>query len=313
MIKRALVISGGSARGSYSVGVLKALTDAGRSWNSVHGISVGALNGAWIAMHAPDENYNIKGLYEIWRAIEKTEDIVKPWCNIRFFNYLMSIWKGSLNSRKNLQNVIEKHIDAGKIQSKGTKFTVGVVSLNTGKYKIIHGSNSHIKDFVLASSLLPVVYEPMLLAGEKWVDGGIRHQIPIIEALMERPDEIDVILNRNPVIDYDVKPVNDLSLLRSAPRIALRTSEIMNDQVYEADFNAVLRAIRTLTNVKINLYLPRSKSVIEDSMIFDYRTIEKTISQGYEETKTALEAETQKASGCLSNLSNTPNDGGLHQ
>lgn len=298
MVKRALCLAGGGARSSYQVGALKALTDAGRKWHSVHGISAGALNGSWVAMHAPDEEYNMKGLYDIWRAIEKTEDIVKPWCSIRFFNYLMSIWKGSLNSRRNLQNVIEKHIDAGKIHSKGTKFTVGVVSLNTGEYKIIDGSNSHIKDFVLASSLLPVVYEPLLLNGERWVDGGIRHQIPIIEALMERPDEIDVILNRNPVADYDVKPVNDLSKLRSAPRIALRTSEIMNDQIYEADFNAVLRAIRTLGNVKINLYLPRAKPAIEESMVFDYETIEKTISQGYEETKQALNAETQKADGC---------------
>lgn len=291
MVKRALCLAGGGARSSYQVGVLKALIEADRKWDSVHGISAGALNGAWLAMHSPDEEYNMKGLYAIWRAIEKTEDIVKPWCSIRFFNYLTSIWTGSLNSRKNLQKVIDKHINAGKIHSSGTKFTVGVVSLNTGEYNIIDGSNSHIKDFVLASSLLPVVYEPMLLAGEKWVDGGIRHQIPIIEALMERPDEIDVILNRNPVADYDVKPVNNLSLLRSAPRIALRTSEIMNDQVYEDDFNAVLRASRTLGNVKINIYLPWSKPAIEDSMIFDCQTIEKTISQGYEETKSALEAE----------------------
>ena len=298
MVKRALVLSGGGARGSYSVGALKALTDAGRKWDSVHGISVGALNGAWIAMHAPDEEYNMKGLYDIWRAIEKTEDIVKPWSRFRFISYIVSLWKGSFNSRKNLQKVIERHIDADKILTNGTKLTVGVVSLNTGEYQIIDGSNPHIKDFILASSLLPVVYEPMLLNGTKWVDGGIRHQIPIIEALMERPDEIDVILNRNPVSDYDVKPVNDLSKLRSAPRIALRTSEIMNDQIYEADFNAVLRAIRTMGNVKINLYLPRAKPAIEESMVFEYKTIEKTISQGYEETKEALEAETQKAPGC---------------
>ena len=291
MVKRALVLAGGGARGSYSVGALKALTEFGREWQSVHGISVGALNGAWVAMHSNQEQYNIQGLYDIWRAIKTTDDMVKPWSNIRFLNYIMSIWKGSLNSRKNLQTIINNNIDIWQIRETGTKFTVGCVSLNSGEYTIVDAGNPHILDFILASSMLPVVYEPMIIGKEKWVDGGIRHQIPIIEALMERPNEIDVVLNRNPLADYDVRPVTNLDKLRSAPRIALRTTEIMNDQIYQADFHAVLRAIRTLGNVKINLYLPHAKPAIIDSMQFDRDSIEATLLQGYLETRTAIELE----------------------
>ena len=297
MVKRALVLSGGGSRGCYSTGALKALIEAGHRWDSIHGISVGALNGAWLASHALQEDYDIAGLYSIWQAIQKTEDMVKPWSKIRVLNYLMSIWKGSLNSRKNLEAVMNKNISAEMLKASGVNFTVGVVSLNTGKYNTVSGSNPQIVDYVLASSLLPVVYNPIIIDGEKWVDGGIRHQIPIIEALMERPDEIDVILNRNPVADYDIRIVMDMSKLRSAPRIALRTSEVMNDQIYEADFNAVLRAIRTLGNrVKINLFLPKAKPVIIDSMTFEKELIDVTLIQGYEETKEALGAE--KVPGC---------------
>jgi len=292
MASRALCLSGGGSRGSYQVGVMKALCEAGHEWSSVHGISVGALNGAWVAMNSEHEQkYNIEGLYAIWRAIEKTEDMVKPWSNIRFFNYLMSIWKGSLNSSKNLKTIIDNHIDLSRIKTSGIKLTVGCCSLNTGEYRSIDGGNQYIKDFVLASSLLPVVFEPLLIDGEKWVDGGIRHQIPLVEAIMERPDEIDVILTRNPVADNEVRTIRDLSKMRSAPRIALRASEILNDQVFQADFNAVLRAMRVLPHIKINLYLPRGRPVIHDSMLFDKDEIEQTIKQGYDETKEILEAQ----------------------
>jgi len=288
MIKRALVLSGGGSRGIYQVGALKALIETGRRWTSVHGISVGSLNGSWLASYSDKEDYNISGLCDIWKSIEKTEDMVDPWSNIRIFNYLMSIWKGSLHSRKNLQTIINKHILAENIVTSDIKLTVGCVSLNTGEYRCITGADHHVKDFVLASSLLPVVYEPILINGEKWVDGGIRHQIPIVEALMEHPDVIDVILTRNPVADYDIKHVNDMTKLRSAPRIALRASEIMNDQIYQTDFNAVLRAIGALGNVQINLYLPLGKPAIKDSLTFKRCSLNKTFQQGYEETQDAL-------------------------
>ena len=46
----AVVLEGGGARGAYQVGVWKALDEAGVRYNAVAGSSVGALNGAMMAM-----------------------------------------------------------------------------------------------------------------------------------------------------------------------------------------------------------------------------------------------------------------------
>ena len=63
MTKRALVLSGGGSRGSYQVGAIQALLEAGRQWNTIHGISVGALNASWLAMHSPEEQkFSSQGL-----------------------------------------------------------------------------------------------------------------------------------------------------------------------------------------------------------------------------------------------------------
>jgi len=281
MVKRALVLSGGGSRGAYQVGAIQALLEAGRTWNTVHGISVGALNASWIAMHSPMEQpHSINGLLDIWNNINTSDDIYTRWNPVKPINYLYSMWKGSLHSGQPLKNLVDKFLDAGKIVSSGVKLTVGCVNLNNSEYTVIDGENPAIKEFILASSHLPLVFEPIDLYGEKWVDGGIRHQIPIYEALKERPDEIDVVLTSPIAIRDRVLPATNLT---SAPRVALRASEIMSDQVYLMDCYTVLRAAKTLENVKINVFIP-SVSPNQNSMDFDKEKIQAGIKLGYDET-----------------------------
>ncbi|MFA6049907.1 MAG: patatin-like phospholipase family protein [Candidatus Paceibacterota bacterium] len=281
-IKRALVLSGGGSKGAYQVGALKALTEAGRQWNTVHGVSVGALNGGWLAMHKPEEQASsIEGLYKIWEGVKTSANIYKPWAPWKL-NYIWSLWKGSLNSGAPMRKLVEGIWDAKKITSSGVRFTVGCVSLTSGLYQTIPSDNDNIMEYVLASSHLPVVFEPLTVDGEQWVDGGIRHQIPILEALKERPDEIDVIIT-SPVAIERTLPIDPLT---SLPKVALRASEILADQVYANDFFMVFKAIKH-DNVKINLFVP-SIQPNQDSMDFDQAIIQQAILLGYEETKKKL-------------------------
>ena len=285
MVKRALVLSGGGSRGAYQVGAIQALLEAGRTWDTIHGISVGALNASWIAMHSTIEQPHCgKGLLDIWNNIKTSDDIFTRWNPIKPINYLYSMWKGSLHSGQPLKNIVDKFLDRERIVSSGVKLTVGCVNLNTSEYTVIDGENIAIKEFILASSHLPLVFEPIDLYGEKWVDGGIRHQIPIYEALKERPDEIDIVLTSPIAIRDRVLPATNLT---SAPRVALRASEIMSDQIYLMDCYTVLRAARTLENVKINVFIP-SVSPNQNSMDFDKEKIQAGIRLGYEETLAKL-------------------------
>lgn len=285
-MKRSLVLSGGGSRGAYQVGSLQALLGAGRTWDTVHGISVGALNASWIAMHSKAEQpQSINGLLDIWNNITTSDHIFTRWNPIKPINYLYSMWKGSLHSGQPLKNIVDKFLDRERIVSSGVKLTVGCVNLNTSEYTVIDGDNIAIKEFILASSHLPLVFEPMELYGEKWVDGGIRHQIPIYEALKERPDEIDVILTSPIAVRDRMLPATNLT---SAPRVALRASEVMSDQIYLMDCYTVLRAARTLEKVKINIFIP-SASPNQDSMDFNGEKIQAAIKQGYIETTDKLQ------------------------
>lgn len=66
-IKTALVLGGGGSRGSYQVGVWKALRELGISIDMVVGTSVGAINGISVAMD------NFEQAEELWRNTRTAE------------------------------------------------------------------------------------------------------------------------------------------------------------------------------------------------------------------------------------------------
>ena len=289
MIKRALVLSGGGSKGAYQVGAIKALCEAGSSWSSVHGISVGALNAAWFAMLKPEEQASsIMGLLEIWNNVKSSADIYKPWAPFKL-NYIASLWKGSLNTGAPLRGLVSQFWNLDKARNSGVRLTVGCCSLTTTKYHAIDQTNDNIMEYILASSHLPVVFEPLLIDNEKWVDGGVRHQIPILEAIRENPDEIDVIVTQ-PIVNFDSADISNDSL-KSAVNVSLRGAGIFSDQVYFEDCLDVIRVMNQhgkKHDIKVRFFIP-SKLPNEDSMNFDGLTIQRVILMGYEETKAKLE------------------------
>lgn len=289
MTKRALCLSGGGSKGAYQIGAIQALLEAGHTWNSVYGISVGALNASWLAMSPPEKQAeNYQGLRAIWDNVKSSKDIYEAWAPYGL-NYVMSLWKGSLNSGKPLRRLVEQFFDLDKVRESGVKLSVGCCSLSTSRYHAFDQTNDKIKEYVLASSHLPVVFEPLLIEDELWIDGGVRHQIPILDALKDDPDEIDVVVTQ-PITNYDSSFLSPQKL-KSAIQVSLRGAGIFSDQVYFEDCMNVLAIIKgegKKNNVKrVNFFIP---SVLpnEDSMDFDGNMIQRLIRMGYEETKEKL-------------------------
>lgn len=275
--KRSLVLSGGGSRGAWQVGALKALVEQGNSWDTIHGVSVGALNGSFLAMTPKDQlPAEFPKLLEIWENVNTSNDIYKAWSPYKGINYLYSLIKGSLNSGSPLRKIVENNFSKEKLQASGIQLTVGCCSLTSGQYVSIDSESPNILEYILASSHLPLVFEPLTLDGEQWVDGGIRHQIPILEALQQRPDEIDIVLT-SPVAEERVNPSE--VFLKSCPKVALRASEILADQVYINDYFTVSRVIKQ-NKIKIRVFVPK-ESLNINSMNFDGNLIKKSIEAGY--------------------------------
>lgn len=202
-----MVLSGGASRGSYQAGVLRFIyTDLaprlGRDvWPAVvSGTSVGALNGAAVASHDPGA---LHLLSTIWQRM-RIEDVVAPESTslLATVRNLISPKAGSaLLDPGPLRALLERDIpldtlrgavDSGRCRA----FIVSATELSTGDNVLFTDSadphldlqplpGARVKrvamraDHLLASASIPLIFPPVRVGGQLYVDGGLRQNTPL--------------------------------------------------------------------------------------------------------------------------------------
>ncbi len=180
--KAALVLSGGGAKGAFQVGAEKYAREMKNyEWDVISGVSVGALNGAMIAMGKYQE------LFNVWYTISTVKVMtgkLNLWSILK-----MAFGAKSIYSNHPLWKLIDEKVDVNQIM---VDFMVGVVSLETGAYKPIKISPSTsarmdktaFKKAILASTAIPIIWEPVDISTShrSMVDGGLRNMSPIGDA-----------------------------------------------------------------------------------------------------------------------------------
>lgn len=280
--KRALVLSGGGSKGAYSVGVVKALLEDGRQYDVITGVSVGALIGASMAMFPVGQQQNCyEQLERVWtKEVTSNKSIYKKWAPW-FLTYIWSLWKGGIYNMEPLRNILKKEVRLEKLRNSGVEFEVGVVSLQSGKYKAVNLSsdpsgNQLAVDWIWASSVFPVLFPAVEIGGEQWVDGGVRNVIPVEDVLKYKDiTHIDAVITspRNGYV-----PPGDIK--KSTLDVGLRSVQILSDEVYATDFDTVCKN----SNVKLEVFDPEGL-VNDDSFEFNPEEIKNLIDQGYNETR----------------------------
>lgn len=224
---RALVLSGGGSKGQYHVGVLQALVhDLKRSYDIYCGVSVGALVGSFMAQFKDDEvKTGVDQLTRLFLSVH-TKDIYRNWFLVR---ELAAFWEESLYDSSPLLNLIRKHLSEDAVRASGKKLRIGATSLSSGRYHVFDESTLELHEAVYASACYPVAFEPIHFRDQVWVDGGIRSVTPITAAFEAGATEIDVVI---------VSPDKSSQRFEADPNalsIALRSVELMNDQIVEDD------------------------------------------------------------------------------
>jgi NTE family protein len=235
-MKRALVLSGGGAKGAFQIGALEYLIEKmGMSFDIIAGVSVGALNGTLIAMNRLDR------LKEIWRTIDRDRVMTGK------FDWLagvrMLFGAKSIYSNKPLWELIQREVDPSQIK---IPLLIGVVSLRTGKYLDINPIHSGFKQLVLASTTIPIVWTPIQVSQElrDMVDGGVRNVCPLGSVIDQDPTEI-VIINCSKAGD---KP--EVQQFKNALDIGQRTVDILTDEIFLGDMKEFLRINRLVLQAK---------------------------------------------------------------
>lgn len=220
MTKRALVLSGGGAKGAFQAGALKYLILEKNYWfEKVAGVSVGALNGVMVAMKMLPE------LIDIWMKIEN-EKVYTGSMNFWTVLKMALFGKKSVYSNQPLWTLIQKYVTRTNLQRIEVEFTVGMTSLVSGKYVIGRHTDSDFAKCVLASTVMPVVWEDVDISSDRrgMVDGGLAHITPIGDVLSPEIEEI-IIINCTPrTIDVQPDPKNAIQIAFRSLEIILHTS-----------------------------------------------------------------------------------------
>src|SRR5688572_20934964 len=160
MMKIGLVLSGGGARGICHLGVIKALQEAGVSFDCVAGTSSGAIIGSLYCY-----GYNADEIFEL---------IV----NTKFFKSLRIAWtlKGLL-ALDGLQTLLLKYLPENTFEALKIPLTVAATDIKRGR--IEYFSQGELIPTLLASSCVPAVFNPVRFHGAMYVDGGILDNLPV--------------------------------------------------------------------------------------------------------------------------------------
>jgi NTE family protein len=278
---RALVLSGGGSKGSYQAGALKYnLGEKQVSYDALCGVSVGAINVAFLAMYKSGQEIESSNkLAEMWSQLNNSS-IYKRWFP---FGRWHAIWKKSFYDSSPLHNLLKSEIDLAKIRESGKQVNVGTVSLSSGKYTIFDQTSDHFIDAVIASSSFPGMLTPVEFLGQLWTDGGIKEISPIKKAVELGADIIDVIIT-NPAVrtkKFIENPTTVDILKRS---IDLSTDKIMANDIEKVEMYNIL-AQNMLTHkklVKLNIIRPET-NLIEDLLDFRPEKIQEMMEKGYKD------------------------------
>ena len=169
-----IVLSGGGARGIAHIGVLAALEYYGISPQYISGSSMGALVGTFYAAGLkPDE------IVEIIRN-EKV---------YRLFNWSLPKhgMKHGMLSLSLVHKLMQQWIKEDSFEKLKKTLFVSTSNLTSGEPVVF--SSGPLFQPAIASASIPVIFEPQIINGEAYVDGGLFNDLPV-EPLLNRCDRI---------------------------------------------------------------------------------------------------------------------------
>jgi NTE family protein len=186
-VKRALVLSGGAARGAFQVGVFLYLEERGWRPDLICGSSIGAIHAA-----AVGAGLSADSLARLWRSARRQRIRAFEFTPMlrRFFSPREPF---SISGIESIRRTLLEQIDFSRLAGSQTAVAIAAVDLATAK--TVFFTNEEITvDHVLASAAAPVFF-PWKTAGKRrYFDGGLMANSPILPALARGAEEIAVVL-----------------------------------------------------------------------------------------------------------------------
>jgi predicted acylesterase/phospholipase RssA len=246
---RALVISGGGAKGAFAVGALKRLArdPTNLEFDVVAGTSIGALITPFVVTK------DIALLEKLFTSL-KTKDVVR-----RLDRVLKIYNNGHVYGSKELRKRLTENLTLEKadliINSSTTTSYYATVCLQTGRITHFHAgkqpvstpntpydsipitNRAELLDAIMASANMPALMGPMIKRDDRqYVDGGVRAYAPFQVALDQGATSLWAVLHTAPP---EARPVAS-GLFRNLASVLGRTISLLTEDVGDNDYELAM-------------------------------------------------------------------------
>lgn len=155
-----LTLSGGGARGLAHIGVLRALLENDIVPNRIVGVSAGAIVGMlYAAGLSPDEM--LKAVYA-----------TNPLRLIK-----VGLPTTGLTTLEYLEDKVKEIVPENDFSALKYPLYIGITNLNSGIQEL--RSEGELSKVVAASCSLPLMFKPVVIDGDYYVDGGVINNMPV--------------------------------------------------------------------------------------------------------------------------------------
>ena len=159
-----LVLGAGAARGFAHIGVIKALEAQGIHPDIVVGSSAGSVIAALLASGATGNDLNRL-------ALNLDEATIADW-GLPFAGRFGGLIKGDA-----LQNMVNREVQNKSIEQMRIPLGIVATELQSGKGILFRTGNTGLA--VRASCSVPGVFQPAVISGKEYVDGGLVAPVPV--------------------------------------------------------------------------------------------------------------------------------------
>lgn len=224
-MKRAVVLSGGGAKGGYEIGVWKALRRLDIDYDIVTGTSVGALIGELMVQKDYDKALKLWYFMDYSKVMDieingrfstkkGREEIVKK--------YAKGVVKGG-RELTGLKKIVDDLYDDDKFFSSNVDYGLVTVYFPSFKPKYVVKSKlkkDEVKDYLMASSACFPAFKMYKIGKNFFIDGGYYDNLPIDLAIKLGAEEVIAVntgaigiirkVKNDKVKIINIKPRNDI-------------------------------------------------------------------------------------------------------
>jgi NTE family protein len=286
-MSKILVLAGGSVKGAFQAGVIKALFEKGYQPNAIYGVSAGSLNAAYLVnqmgqqVNAGTPLSYPQAAQDLWDFWERR--ITRPECLSKPFNIFQLGWtaltkkfQGLVDTRP-LRDLLADVLQDRNLHASPVGLKIGAVNIMEGVMHYVDPSFENFQAYLMASSAVPILMPVVKIDGQKqksYLDGGLRDVAPLQKAIQDGATEVVVIACHTEMIEGGDFDSGDLLALV--------------DRVMDIAVNEILNADLQLprSDVKVQIIRP-SQPLSIDIQRFTKMDIRRMLEMGYVQGKQA--------------------------